>query len=116
MGGRRPVWHPMRWVAAAAVAGLAAGMGLGLSVDRFNMNPGPVVSRSVSNQPTALAQARPAAAPFSGPITVEGPLLEDVEVALLDEIDSALVTRRVMELRTLDELTPERVSISVRLR
>jgi hypothetical protein len=116
MAGRRPVWHPMRWVAAAAVAGLAAGMGLGLSVDRFNMNQGAIASRSVSNQPAALTQARPAAAPFSGPITVEGPLLEDVEVALLDEIDSALVTRRVMELRTLDELTPERVSISVRLR
>jgi hypothetical protein len=54
--------------------------------------------------------------PFDGPIIVEGPLLEDGEVALLDEIDTALVTRRVTELRTLDELTPERVSITVRLR
>jgi hypothetical protein len=117
MAGRRPVWHPMRWVAAAAVAGLAAGMGLGLSVDRFTLSQVSMVSRNVSTQTAVVTtQARPAATPFDGPITVEGPLLEDVEVAWLDEIDSALITRRVMELRTLDELTPERVSITVRLR
>jgi hypothetical protein len=107
----------MRWVAAAAVAGLAAGMGLGLSVDRFTLSQVSMVSRNVSTQTAVVTtQARPAATPFDGPITVEGPLLEDVEVAWLDEIDSALITRRVMELRTLDELTPERVSITVRLR
>jgi hypothetical protein len=117
MAGRRPVWHPMRWVAAAAVAGLAAGMGLGLSVDRLNMSQVSMVSRNAPTQAAAVTtQARPAVTPFDGPIIVEGPLLEDGEVALLDEIDTALVTRRVTELRTLDELTPERVSITVRLR
>ena len=117
MTGRRPAWHPMRWVAAAAVAGLAAGMGLGLSVERFSIGRGLMTSRSVSPQPVSVAtQARPAASTFNGAITVEGPPLEDVEVALLEEIESALVTRRVRELRALDELTPEQVSISVRLR
>jgi hypothetical protein len=117
MAGRRPVWHPMRWVAAAAVAGLAAGMGLGLSVDRLNMSQVSMVSRNAPTQAAVVTtQARPAVTPFDGPIIVEGPLLEDGEVALLDEIDTALVTRRVTELRTLDELTPERVSITVRLR
>jgi hypothetical protein len=118
MAGRRPAWHPMRWVAAAAVAGLAAGMGLGLSVERFSTGRSLMTSRSVSPQPVAVTtqarQARPAASTFNGPITVEGPLVEDVEVALLEEIESALVTRRVRELRTLDELTPEQVSVSLR--
>jgi hypothetical protein len=61
-------------------------------------------------------QARPSASVFTGPITVEGPVLEDVEVALLEEIESALVTRRVRELSALDDLTPEQVSISLRMR
>jgi hypothetical protein len=117
MAGRRPAWHPMRWVAAAAVAGLAAGMGLGLSVDRFSTGQGFMTARNVATQPVTVAtQARPATSTFTGPITVEGPVLEDVEVALLEEIESALVTRRVRELSALDELTPEQVSISLRMR
>jgi hypothetical protein len=117
MTGRRPAWHPMRWVAAAAVAGLAAGMGLGLSVERFSTNERFIASRNVpTQQRTVASQSRPAPAVFSGPITVEGPPLEDVEVALLEEIETALAMRRVRELRALDELTPERVSISLRMR
>jgi hypothetical protein len=117
MAGRRPAWHPIRWVAAAAVAGLAAGMGLGLSVERFSTGHGLMTARNVATQPVTVAtQARPAASAFTGPITVEGPVLEDVEVALLEEIESALVTRRVRELSALDDLTPEQVSISLRMR
>jgi hypothetical protein len=92
-------------------------MGLGLSVERFSTNERFIASRNVpTQQRTVASQSRPAPAVFSGPITVEGPPLEDVEVALLEEIETALAMRRVRELRALDELTPERVSIRLRMR
>ena len=108
-------------VPAIAIVGggipLAAGMGLGLSVERFSTGHGLMTARNVATQPVTVAtQTRPAASAFTGPITVEGPVLEDVEVALLEEIESALVTRRVRELSALDDLTPEQVSISLRMR
>jgi len=101
--------RPARWVAAAAIAGLAAGLTVGLAVDGFDFNaarrrsaaslPQPAESRSSSSSSGALfEQSLPS------------------EAELLDSIDLALTTRRVPVLRIYDELTPERIAFTPGLR
>lgn len=98
---------PARWVAAAAVVGLAAGLGLGLTIDRLGLGTRlpfsePRRATPETAAPAVVADAPTAASPTDDP--------------LLDEIDEALRSRRVPELRAYDELTPERVSIVYRTR
>jgi hypothetical protein len=101
--GARPAtphrtWQPARWVAAAALGGLAAGLGLGLMLDRRE-----------TSDPTP----RPAATVAS---TASAGVAAGAEEELLDAIDAALASRRLPELLALDEITPERVAFAPRLR
>lgn len=97
-------WRPTGWAAAAAVAGLAAGVALGLTLDQFGFG------RTASEPGSTLARTAPRTDP---PVLGVSGIDED---ALLDSIDSALTTRRVPELLVFDEMTPERVAFSLRLR
>lgn len=115
--GRTALRRPARWVAAAAAAGLAAGLGLGFSVERFRVShfqdlAGSIVSRTDSRAP---AVARWQAGPRFERAQADA-IVNVNDDGLLEEIDTALITRRVQELRALDALTPENVNISFRRR
>jgi hypothetical protein len=97
-------WRPTGWAAAAAVAGLAAGVALGLTLDQFGFG------RTAVEPGSTLARTVPGT---DSPGLAVGGVDED---ELLDSIDSALTTRRVPELLVFDEMTPERVAFSPRLR
>jgi hypothetical protein len=93
-----PTWHPGRWVAAAAVAGLLVGLTAGRMVDRPEV---PGFERWASQQ----------SAPASMPLADESRLTASSEPALneerlLGEIEDAIVFRRVSELEALDAFTP----------
>lgn len=119
VGGRTALRRPARWVAAAAAAGLTVGLGLGFSVERFRINRFqelsiPIAGRTGFRPPgTARWQAEPRFESAQADAIV-GSLGSDDE--LLEEIDTALVTRRAQELRALDALTPDNVNISLRRR
>lgn len=114
---RTALKRPARWVAAAAAAGLTVGLGLGFSVERLRVNhfqdfAGQVVSRTDFRVPAAARwQADPR---FEG--TQVDVIVNVSDDELLEEIDTALVTRRAQELRALDALTPENTNISLRRR
>jgi hypothetical protein len=95
------------------------GLGLGFSVERFRVSyfqglSSPIVSRSEFRAPAgARWQAEPRFEGVQADASVS-PVGTDDE--LLEEIDTALITRRTQELRALDALTPENVNISLRRR
>ena len=91
-----------RWVAAAAAAGLVAGLLVGRFVDLGSRAPSGGPSRvAVSEAPRATAPP-PAAA------------VSSADDNLLVEIEDAVTSRRVVELRALDALTsPELREISL---
>ena len=124
LASRTSLKRPARWVAAAAAAGLTVGLGLGFSVERFRVSrfqvlSGPITSRGERRAPAPPGpQADPRfqqtqAEPIPNQ-AVNQVVASDDE--LLEEIDTALVSRRIEELRALDALTPENASISVRRR
>lgn len=80
-------WQTRRWVAAAAAAGLVAGL---LLAEALQVLPGQL-GWTASSQTAAVDENA-------------GPVFE--EDALLTEIDAALRWSRASELRALDELTP----------
>ncbi len=99
----RPVIHRpvMRWVAAAAAAGLLVGVMAGRLIEFSKLRD------AQSAQPTASAQARPAAPRLQN--AVASPVASDsvaADEATIDEIESAMQTRRVSALAALDEMTP----------
>jgi anti-sigma factor RsiW len=103
--------RPARWVAAAAAAGLTVGLGLGLSVEHLRINR----VRPFSNPITSPAELRaPSVTP--SPVTMQFESASTADDELLAEIDAALVTHRIQELRALDALTPENINISLRRR
>ena len=127
--GRTALRRPARWVAAAAAAGLTVGLGLGFSVERFRVNHFQELSSSLASRGNLRApmaprwQADPRFERAQGEPTLDQAVSQVVtnqvvtnDDELLEEIDTALVTRRVQELRTLDALTPENLNISVRRR
>ena len=99
---RRPA-RPVRWVAAAAAAGLLVGLVAGRGFDR-RLASGP---SSVGSAPSAALRAAPAAEPR--PQGARGaPALADLLAGepLLVEIEAALASPRVAELQAIDALTP----------
>lgn len=108
---RASLRRPARWVAAAAAAGLTVGLGLGLSVERLRINR----VRPFSNSIASRADSRmPSAIP--SPVIMQFESASNGDDELLAEIDAALITRRIQELRALDALTPESINISLRRR
>lgn len=101
VAGPRAAWQP--WAAAAAVAGLVAGLVLGLGLDRLELGD------AAERASTSLVDAT-----TSGEAAFELGLSSEDE--LMEAIDVALTTRRVPELLALDEVTPERIAFSPRLR
>jgi hypothetical protein len=85
----------MRWLAAAAAAGLFAGLGLGSAI-------GPLATRSTTIRVHRLA------APHT-PLATSGVSVQPAYMAderFLAELETALDDRRVSELWALDHLTP----------
>ena len=108
---RASLRRPARWVAAAAAAGLTIGLGLGLSVEHLRINR----VRLFSNPIPSPAELRsPSTIP--SPVAMQFGSASNADDELLEEIDAALVTRRIQELRALDALTPESTNISLRRR
>ena len=89
---RRAPGRATRWIAAAAVAGLVAGLFLG----RF-VTPGPRTPYTVRSSVAAVAP------PVTDPPAKT--LTEPADEEILGQIDDALISRRVHELRALDALT-----------
>ena len=119
VGSRTSLKRPARWVTAAAAAGLTVGLGLGFSVERFRVNRFQVLSNPISRPSELRPPGTPGRQPeprFQRDQTeqVVGQAAGDDE--LLEEIDTALVSRRVEELRALDALTPENLNLNVRRR
>ena len=102
---RASLRRPARWVAAAAAAGLTIGLGLGLSVEHLRINRVRTFSNPIASR-----------ADIPSPITIQFESVSNGDDELLAEIDAALVTRRIQELRALDALTPESINISLRRR
>lgn len=102
--------YPVRWAAATAMVGLAAGLALGLTIDRLDVErPLPASTATVATPGSRESMPRAGRSSAASRSVA-------VEDALLDEIDAALLARRVPELLPYDELTPERVSINYRAR
>jgi hypothetical protein len=94
--------------------GLAAGLVLGLAFDQVDF--GDLLRPAASLAGGTAAATAADTDRFDGSLAVSGlgaPVSDD---ELLDSIDSALSTRRVPELLVYDEMTPERVAFSPRLR
>jgi hypothetical protein len=108
---RASLRRPARWVATAAAAGLTVGLGLGLSVEHLRINRVRTFSNPIANRADAMM---PSAIP--SPISMQFESASNGDDELLEEIDAALVTRRIQELRALDALTPESINISLRRR
>jgi hypothetical protein len=103
---RRVLGPARRWVASAAVAGLAAGLLLGVVMDRRigQIDPLPVVQTARVSEPSialpdSIAHARAA---------------DTGDDELFIEIEEALMGMRVSELRAIDDMTtpPEIQAIS----
>lgn len=105
-------WHPLGWAAAAAVVGLAAGLTLGMTLDRFGFDGPPSRPVAAAARTTSGGSDRPAGVADRSDRPT--PMVNEDE--LLDSIDSTLTTRRVPELLIYDEMTPERIAFSPRLR
>lgn len=89
--------HTQRWVAAAALLGLAIGGGTARYFDPHLRGPLGSLSSRLSSPPAATA--RPAIT--TAEVTV-------ADEAFLVELDAALVSQAPEPLRVLDALTPER--------
>lgn len=99
----------LRWIAAAAVAGLLVGLGAGLLVDRRveRSLAGGSVARSGSRiPPTSVALSTRTAA-------LQGYLPDD---EFLFEIEAALGAPRAPELQAIDAFTPSLRDVAVNLR
>jgi hypothetical protein len=92
-GANRRTRPAMRWLAAAAAAGLFAGLGLGSAL-------GPLASRSHPFRPLSPVPASRSA----GSIGLQPAYLTDE--LFLAELETALDNRHVSELSALDRLTP----------
>ncbi|HEY8550469.1 MAG TPA: hypothetical protein VIL35_10970 [Vicinamibacterales bacterium] len=93
----------MRWVAAAAAAGLIVGFGAGGWLRDGNVRPRPA-DRTLTTSGTPHA-------PGAAPASTHSELHEE---EFLLEIETVLANRRVPELRALDELTPRTATVSTR--
>ena len=94
--GRRPI---VRWVAAAAAAGLIVGVSAGRFLDLRRL---PHVGTTASSQ--ARSTTRPLAIVTDSPAPSDAGAYEQVD--FLSEIDLALRHQRISELQALEALTP----------